>query len=67
MKMYCNFKRCLLAILFFSVLGCLYCWIINDFNSGMYDFFSKAVVVCFVLRLGCFVFDRVSQRKINKN
>ena len=67
MKIYKIFKKFMYVIDLFVVMICLYCWMINDFNSNLHDLGSKAIIVCVCVNLCCFIFEKKILSKSNKN
>ena len=57
MKIYKIFKKFMYVIDLFVVMICLYCWMINDFNSNLHDLGSN---------LCCFIFEKKILSRSNK-
>ncbi len=66
MKIYKIFKKFMYVIDLFVVMICLYCWMINDFNSNLHDLGSKAIIVCVCVNLCCFIFEKKILSRSNK-
>lgn len=66
MKIYKTFKKVLTISEFSAAIICLYCWIINDFDSFLYDFGIKIIAICFCFNLCCFIFEKKFLSKSNK-
>ena len=66
MKIYKIFKKFMYVIDLFVVMICLYCWMINDFNSNLHDLGSKAIIVCVCVNLCCLIYKKKILSRSNK-
>lgn len=62
MNKYHLFKKMLLIIEAIAVLVCFYCWLMNDFESNVYEVSIRFTVLCVIVNLCYYILAKVYKK-----